>query len=92
MLDEKVKREAMYRVLKPFWLKKEEVSFVALNEGFFLVKFKSVEDRSRIFNMVPWLFDQCLFALLPFVKGKDLEEYEFNLTPFWMRIYNIPSR
>ncbi|KAG8478724.1 hypothetical protein CXB51_028563 [Gossypium anomalum] len=51
MSDEKIKKEAMYRVLKPLWFTKEEVSFVALNEGFILGKFGSVEDRLRILNM-----------------------------------------
>ncbi|MBA0795931.1 hypothetical protein Gohar_006751 [Gossypium harknessii] len=40
--------------------------------------------------MMPWLFDQCLFTMLPFVKGQELDEYVFNITPFWIRIYNIP--
>ncbi|MBA0645760.1 hypothetical protein Goklo_013817 [Gossypium klotzschianum] len=40
--------------------------------------------------MMPWLFDQCLFTILPFVKGQELDEYVFNITPFWIRIYNIP--
>ncbi|PPR95330.1 hypothetical protein GOBAR_AA25340 [Gossypium barbadense] len=68
----------------------EEVSFVALNESIVLVKFGSVEDRSRILNMAPWLFDQFLLALLSFVKDKDLKDYAFHVTPFWTRIYNIP--
>ncbi|KAK5784104.1 hypothetical protein PVK06_038622 [Gossypium arboreum] len=32
----------------------------------------------------------CLFSMLPFEKGKDVESYEFWLVPFWLRIYNIP--
>ncbi|MFQ6629180.1 hypothetical protein Gotur_007201 [Gossypium turneri] len=26
----------------------------------------------------------------PFVKDQDLDAYAFNLTPFWLRIFNIP--
>ncbi|MBA0572166.1 hypothetical protein Golob_002524, partial [Gossypium lobatum] len=59
MSREKVNREVMYRVLKYLWFTKEEVNFVALNEGVTLVKF-------------------------------ELDEYAFNITPFWIRIYNIP--
>ncbi|MBA0798370.1 hypothetical protein Gohar_008963, partial [Gossypium harknessii] len=32
----------------------------------------------------------CLFAMSPFVKDQDLDAYAFNLTPFWLRIFNIP--
>ncbi|MBA0772299.1 hypothetical protein Gotri_007708 [Gossypium trilobum] len=90
MAKEKINREAMYRVLKSLWFTKEEVSFVALNGGVILVKFGNIEDRTRILNLMPWLFDQCLFAMLPFIKGQEIDAYEFNITPLWIRIYNIP--
>ncbi|MBA0759606.1 hypothetical protein Gotri_022465 [Gossypium trilobum] len=69
---------------------KEEVNFVAMKEGIILVKFGNVEDRKRILNLSPWFFDQCLFAMLPYVKDKEIESYTFNLSPFWVRIFNIP--
>ncbi|MBA0653561.1 hypothetical protein Goklo_020722 [Gossypium klotzschianum] len=90
MAKEKINREAMYRVLKLLWFIKEEVSFVNLNGGVILVKFDNIKDRTRILNLMPWLFDQCLFVMLPFIKGQELDAYEFNITPFWIRIYNIP--
>ncbi|MBA0736621.1 hypothetical protein Gogos_010156 [Gossypium gossypioides] len=89
MSEEKVNREAMYRVIKSLWFIKEEVSFVALNDGVILVKFGNIDDKTRILNLITWLFNQCLFALLPFVKGQELDDYVFNITPFWIRIYNI---
>ncbi|MBA0585918.1 uncharacterized protein LOC105795840 [Gossypium raimondii] len=90
MSGEKVNREAMYRVLKSLWFTKEEVNFVALNDGTILVKFGNIEDRTRMLNLTPWLFDQSLFPLFPFVKGQEMDDYEFNIMPFWIRIYNIP--
>ncbi|KAK5843370.1 hypothetical protein PVK06_005825 [Gossypium arboreum] len=90
MAMEKPNREAMYRVLSSLCFTKYEVNFVALNEEVILIKFGCVEDRNRIFNLMPWLLDNCLFTMLPFVKDKELETYEFNISPFWMRIYDIP--
>ncbi|MBA0854565.1 hypothetical protein Goshw_001784, partial [Gossypium schwendimanii] len=87
---EKVNREAMYRVLKSLWYIKEEVNFVALNDATILVKFGNIEDRTRMLNLTPWLFDQNLFPLFPFAKGQEMDDYEFNIMPFWIRIYNIP--
>ncbi|KAH1033457.1 hypothetical protein J1N35_045631 [Gossypium stocksii] len=87
---EKVNREAMYRVFKSIWYKKEEVNFVAMKEGVILVKFGDVEDRKRILNLSPWLFDKCLFAMLSYVKEKEMDSYAFNLSPFWVRIFSIP--
>ncbi|PPD75267.1 hypothetical protein GOBAR_DD27807 [Gossypium barbadense] len=83
-------KEAMYRVFKSLWFTKEEVDFVALKEGPVIVKFGCIEDRSRILNLLSWLFDRCLFSMVPFEKGKEIDSYEFWMSPFWLRVYNIP--
>ncbi|MBA0626194.1 hypothetical protein Godav_003905 [Gossypium davidsonii] len=80
----------MYRVFKSLWFTKEEVDFVALREGAIIVKFGCLEDRSRILNLTPWLFDRCLFSMVPFENGKAIDTYEFWKAPFWLRVYNIP--
>ncbi|TYH11046.1 hypothetical protein ES288_A07G227500v1 [Gossypium darwinii] len=68
MSDKKTNKEAMYRMLKSLWFTKEPVSFVVMTVGVFLVKFGNVDDRTRIFNLAPWLFNKYLFVMLPFVK------------------------
>ncbi|MBA0648030.1 hypothetical protein Goklo_015818, partial [Gossypium klotzschianum] len=70
MAEEKVNREAIYRVFKSLWFSKEEVNFVSLKEGAILVKFGNEDDRKRILNLSPWLFYQCLFHMVPYVKDK----------------------
>ncbi|MBA0786883.1 hypothetical protein Gotri_027151, partial [Gossypium trilobum] len=90
MAIKKPNKEAMYRVFKSLWFTKEEVDFVALKEGVVIVKFGCMEDRSRILNLSPWLFDRCLFSIVPFEKGKEMDTYEFWMSPFWLRVYNIP--
>ncbi|MBA0880459.1 hypothetical protein Goshw_009868 [Gossypium schwendimanii] len=90
MSGEKVNKNAVYRVLNSLWFTKEDVNFVELKEGVILVKFGVIEDRKRILNLPPWLFDQCLFAMLPYVKDQDLDTYSLNISPFWLRIFNIP--
>ncbi|MBA0864255.1 hypothetical protein Goshw_001061 [Gossypium schwendimanii] len=77
-------------MLKSLWHTKEPVNFVAMADGLFLVKFGLREDRERILNMAHWSFDQCLFSMVPFVKGQDISRYCFLFVPFWVRIFNIP--
>nr|KJB65286.1 hypothetical protein B456_010G088000 [Gossypium raimondii] len=89
MATELLNREAMYRVFKSLLFTKEEVDFVALREGAVIVKFGCLEDRSRILNLMPWLFDRCLFSMVPFEIGKAIDTYEFWMAPFWLRVYNI---
>ncbi|KAH1073591.1 hypothetical protein J1N35_025919 [Gossypium stocksii] len=90
MSDEKVNRDVMYRVRKSLWFTKEDVNFVSLKQGVIFVNFGTIKDRTRILNLSHWLFDQCLFVMLPIVKGQELDVYAFNITPFLLRIFNIP--
>ncbi|MBA0592182.1 hypothetical protein Gorai_009168, partial [Gossypium raimondii] len=90
MAIDPLNKEAMYRVFKSLWFTKEEVDFVALKEGPVIVKFGCIDDRSRILNLSPWLFDRYLFSMVPFEKGKEIDSYEFWMSPFWLRVYNIP--
>ncbi|MBA0880481.1 hypothetical protein Goshw_025739 [Gossypium schwendimanii] len=90
MTEEKPNRKAMYRVFRSLWFTKEEVNFVALNEDVIIVKFGCLEDRSKILNLMPWLFDNCLFAMMLFIKGKDIETFEFNLYLSLLLVYSIP--
>ncbi|KAK5833746.1 hypothetical protein PVK06_017600 [Gossypium arboreum] len=90
MAVEKPNREVMYKVLRSLWFTKEAVNVVALNDETILFKFGCIEDRNIILNLMPWLFGNCLFDMMPFIKGKEIDTYEFNLSPFSLRIYNIP--
>ncbi|MBA0772098.1 hypothetical protein Gotri_007534 [Gossypium trilobum] len=69
----KINRDAMYHVLKSLWFTKEDVIFVVLKEGIILVMFGPIEDRNKILNLTPWLFDQYLFAIVPYVKEVAIE-------------------
>ncbi|KAG8501576.1 hypothetical protein CXB51_003846 [Gossypium anomalum] len=90
MSDEKANKKVMYWVLKSLWFTKEPVYFVAMMEGIYIVKFGNIKDRTRILNLAPWLFNNCLFAMLPYVQGQKMEDYVFHIVPFWIRVYNIP--
>lgn len=57
LTSEKVNKEAIYRVLRSLWYTFEWVNFVEVSEGCFLIKFGSMDDRERILNLTPWLFD-----------------------------------
>ncbi|KAG8478646.1 hypothetical protein CXB51_028454 [Gossypium anomalum] len=56
----------MYRVVKSLWFTKELAYFLAMTEGIYVVKFGNFEDRTRMLNLAPWLFDNCLFTMLPY--------------------------
>lgn len=90
LTEARVKNEAMYRVLRSLWYTNDWVNFVEVGSGCFLIMFGFVEDRDRIFNMAPLLFDQHILSMVPYVIDKWWEEYEFSLVSFWVIIFNIP--
>lgn len=55
-----------------------------------MVKFWMTDDRERILNLTPWLFDQVLFLMVPYVQGQDINKYGFNKVLFWIQILNVP--
>lgn len=90
MAKEKISKEAKYKVFRSLWFTKKPANFVEIPTGIFLVKFGAKDVKTRIRNLAPWLFDQCLFALTPFIKDQEIKEYTFDLVPFLIQIYNIP--
>lgn len=51
--EEKINKEAVYRVLHFLWFTKDPISFLEMEEGLFLVKFGIVDEWERILNMAP---------------------------------------
>lgn len=82
----------MYRVLRSLWYTKEWVNFMEVGSGCFLIKFGSVEDRYQIFSMAPWLFDQHILSMVPYVKDKAWSKYNFQMVPLWVSVLNIPIK
>ncbi|KAG8499308.1 hypothetical protein CXB51_005818 [Gossypium anomalum] len=58
----------MYRVFRSLWFTKEELNFVALKDEAIIIKFGCLEDKSRILNLMPWLFENYLFSMMPFLR------------------------
>lgn len=56
----------------------------------FIIKFGTKEDRDRILSMAPWLFDQHILSMLPYIKYQEWATYDFKMVSFWVRVFNIP--
>ncbi|MFQ6629184.1 hypothetical protein Gotur_006977 [Gossypium turneri] len=69
---------------------KNDVHSVRSFESWAVGKIMATEapNREAMYRVFKSLW--CLFSMLPFEKGKDIDSYEFWWFPFWLRIYNIP--
>ncbi|KAH1064278.1 hypothetical protein J1N35_029265 [Gossypium stocksii] len=48
------------------------------------------EAMYRVLKSLWFTKEPSLLALVPFIKGQILGENNFNIIPFWIRVYNIP--
>lgn len=49
-----------------------------------------MEDRERILNLAPWLFNQHILLMVPYEREKEWDLYDISLVPFWIRIFDVP--
>lgn len=82
--------EALKRTLNQIWAISNGALFRTIENGFFVVQFASLRDKSKVMAGRPWTFDQNL-VLLNEIEG-DLQPSNLSLTrcPFWVRLYNLP--
>ncbi|XP_048496311.1 uncharacterized protein LOC125495591 [Beta vulgaris subsp. vulgaris] len=82
--------EALKRTLNQIWAISNGALFRSIENGFFVVQFANLRDKTKVLNGRPWTFDQNLI-LLSEIEG-ELQPSNMSLTlcPFWLRIYNLP--
>lgn len=53
-------------------------------------QFNSKRDMDRVLAMEPWHFNKHVLVLKQITEDIQPSSMEFNSTPFWMRIYDLP--
>ncbi|KAK5833211.1 hypothetical protein PVK06_017029 [Gossypium arboreum] len=48
------------------------------------------EAMYRVLKSLWFTKEPSLLAMVPFIKRQILGQYNFNIIPFWIRVYNIP--
>ena len=82
--------EALKRTLNQIWTISNGALFRTIENGFFVVQFANLRDKTKVLAGRPWTFDQNLI-LLSEIEG-ELQPSNISLTmcPFWLRLYNLP--
>ncbi|GMN44875.1 hypothetical protein TIFTF001_014061 [Ficus carica] len=72
------------------WAADGDLSAQVIDRDIFLFSFKKEQDRARVLAMEPWSFNKSLM-LLKTVNGDETLRWDsWNLTCFWIRVYNLP--
>lgn len=82
--------DAVKRTLLHIWNLKEGVVIRSMGVNLFLFQFFHWKDCDKVFNGRPWSFENRLLVLQEIEKEEQSSEMVLNLSPFWIRLYNLP--
>lgn len=64
--------------------------FKTVAPNLFVISFACLEDKNRVMNGRPWLFDSYLFNLKPFNGHIQPSRMDFTTESFWVQMHNLP--
>ncbi|KAI4991287.1 hypothetical protein ZWY2020_039658 [Hordeum vulgare] len=72
------------------WCPIKGIECKEVGENLFVFTFNQESGKRRALEDGPWMFEKDLMVVEDYDPGKRLEEYDFNETPMWVRIFNLP--
>ncbi|KAI4966818.1 hypothetical protein ZWY2020_046967 [Hordeum vulgare] len=72
------------------WCPIKGIECKEVGENLFVFTFNQESGKRRALEDGPWMFEKDLMVVEDYDPGKRLEEYGFNETPIWVRIFNLP--
>ena len=84
--------EALKRTLNQVWAISKGAIFRVIENELFVVQFACKRDKEKVMAGRPWTFDQSLVLLQNIDADIQPSNITMNLSPFWVRVYNLPLR
>ncbi|KAE8808757.1 LRR receptor-like serine/threonine-protein kinase FLS2 [Hordeum vulgare] len=72
------------------WCPIKGIDCKEVDENLFVFTFNQESGKRRALEDGPWMFEKDLMVVEDYDPGKSPEDYEFNETPIWVRIFNLP--
>lgn len=76
--------------LKRQWRLDGEVMIKPLTTGLFIFKFEEADEIEMVLSEGPWIVKHYLMLVKRWIQTYTLQDYEFHLQPFWVRILGLP--
>ncbi|XP_050222610.1 uncharacterized protein LOC126672696 [Mercurialis annua] len=80
----------MKNALTSAWRLAKGFNMKEIGDNLFACEFNSKSDRIRILNEAPWHFDKQVIIFEPLSGNLQPGVVGLEVSPFWMRIYNLP--
>lgn len=88
--DRMVSKETIKTTLICWWRLKGTFTFKILGSNLFLIEFESAQDKIRVLEGRPWVFEGNLFMIEDFDGHSSPSEFTFEKASFWVRMLNLP--
>ncbi|KAM0874780.1 hypothetical protein ACQ4PT_037230 [Festuca glaucescens] len=82
--------EAMEAALGPIWCPMKGIECKHMGDNTFFITFNQALGKNKAVDGGPWKFDNSLLVVEDFQASKNLDEYDFNKIPIWVRIFKLP--
>jgi hypothetical protein len=88
--DRNVNQEAFKSIFSNIWRIVGSVKFKKLKDNIWLFEFSDEGDKLRVLDGRPWSFDRQIVVLNEFDGSTPPSQLEFNHSPFWVQVHNMP--
>jgi hypothetical protein len=88
--DHQVSKETIKTTLLRWWRLSGTLSFKVLGENLFLVEFTDEDDKKRVLEGKPWVFEGNLFLIEDFDGRTSPADLIFEHAAFWIRMVGLP--
>lgn len=88
--DKSVNKEAFRTVLSTIWRTAGCVKFKELRDNVWLFEFTDEVDKRRVLDGRPWSFDRQILVLNEFDGSTPPSQMDFNHSPFWIQVHDMP--
>jgi hypothetical protein len=88
--DKLVNKEAFQSVMSNVWRTAGGVKFKDLKDNIWLFEFTDQVDKKRVMEGRPWSFDRQIIVLNEFDGSIPPSQLEFNHSPIWIQVHDMP--
>lgn len=80
----------LMETMKKLWGPSQGVNCREMGHNLISFQFKNRRDLKRVLAMEPWHFNKHVLVLKQFTGNTQPSAMQFDSTPFWMRVYDLP--
>lgn len=86
----KINKEAFKALLVRIWRLEGRVFFTEILDNLWPFEFTEVDDKRRVLEGRPWSYDRILLVLNDFDDKTPPSQMEFNHSPIWIQVHDMP--